>query len=514
MSLWHEKETRMKTTKNFHGAGTAIVTMVIMIVLLPVTATGHAKGNPSASATQLKVFLPLVASTRDIPVASVLTPFDADLNDLGGPSNWSTNYGKTPEIIVASNGVELDVLAQDYATATSWKAVLLHIKPGSTGYKITQALTDLPMLDRVMGLAIDNSGNRYYATGVDESALISPTYPPLNTYRSNIVRVVKLNPAGEILFNIDLDIARHAFDSGAEMIINPMVAATARLAVGGNEIALVHGINTGPDSNIGGQRHQKVLSTRLDATRGAITRTSSVWVSHSFDQRLLYDGTGIIENHLGDAYPRTIVFDRNHNSYPLFHIKGALGENNTYTRLGNIALIGNDPAYRYIALFATENTAATGSTINGPRNLAIVRVKGDDNSIDPSLPDSLTVTSISTQYTNRLRWLTHYSAGSNLHAERPKLVGLGGDQYVVLWEQWLSTGNSDTFNGVYGMLIDAQGNILQAARLITSAHHLPRGDDAFLLDKRAAWMTGSAAGQKLYIHFVDASLNYEMVTLN
>jgi hypothetical protein len=222
------------------------------------------------------------------------------------------------------------------------------------------------------------------------------------------------------------------------MIINPMVAATARLAVGGNEIALVHGINTAPDWNIGGARHQKALSTRLEASSGAIIRTSSVWVSHSFDQRLLYDEETIIEHHLGDAYPRTIVFGRNHNSYPLFHIKGDLGENNTRTRLGNSALIENDPAYNYIALFATENSPETGSTIAGPRNLAIVRVKGDDNSIDPSLPDTLTVSSIDTQYTNRLRWLTHYSASSSLHAERPKLIGIGADQYVVLWEQWLA----------------------------------------------------------------------------
>ena len=462
------------------------------------------------------VYLPIViTSDHSIPVSSVLVPFNADLNDLGGPSSWSTNYGKMPEIIVASNGTELDVLAQDYNSETPWKAVLLHISPNSTGYKVTQALTNIPMLDRVMGLASDASGNRYYATCVDESAIVSPTYPPLNTYRNNIVRVIKLNPAGEVQFNIDLDTARYGYNHGAEMIINPMVAATARLAVGGNEIALVHGINTAPDGNIGGARHQKALSTRLDATTGAITSTSSVWVSHSFDQRLLYDGKGIIENHLGDAYPRTLVFARNNISYPLFYIKGDLGENNTRTRLGNIALIENDQAYNYIALFATENSAATGSTINGPRNLAIVRVKGSDNSIDPSLPDALTVFSEGTQYTNRLRWLTHYSSSSNLHAERPKLIAIGGDQYIVLWEEWLNTGdNSDSFHGVYGMVIDDKGSILHAARLITGTHHLPRGDDAFLLDHRAAWMTGNAVEQKLYIHFVDGSLNYEIVTLD
>ncbi|RWX45105.1 hypothetical protein VT98_13431, partial [Candidatus Electrothrix communis] len=187
----------------------------------------------------------------------------------------------------------------------------------------------------------------------------------------------------------------------------------------------------------------------------------------------------------------------------------------TYTRLGNIALIENDPDYGYIALFATENTSATGSTTNidGPRNLAVVRVKNSDNSIDPALPDTLTVTSSGSSYTNRLKWLTDYPSASNLHAERPKLVGIGNDQYVVLWEEWLYNG-SNTFNGVYGMVIDDRGNFITAAKMITSQHHLHRGDDAFFLNDRAAWMTGNAAKQELYIHFVDSSLNYEMITLD
>ncbi len=469
--------------------------------------------------TPHKLYLPLILSPEvHISVASVLTPFDANQEDLFGPSSWPANYGKTPEIIVASNGVEFDVLAQDYNPETAWKAVLLHIAPSSGGYKITQALTDLPMLDRVMGLAIDQAGSRYYATGVDESQQISPTYPPLDTYRSDIVRIIKLDPAGSILFNTDLDPARAAYNPSAEMIINPGVAATSRLAVGGNEIALVHGNNTAPDWNINGTRHQKALSTRLDATTGAVTRASSVWVSHSFDQRLLYDGTGIIEYHLGDAYPRGLVLGRNHSSYPLFYIKGPLGENLTATRLGNIAMIENDPVYGYLALFASETSSTPGSLfnskINGPRNLAIVRVNRSDNSLDPNMPDSLTVSSSGVERTNRLRWLTHYSASSNLHAERPKLIGIGGDQYIVLWEQWLNNDSrSDTFQGVYGMVIDAQGNELRAATLLTSAYHLPRGDDAFLLGQGAAWMTGDAANPKLYLHLVDAALQYQIVTI-
>lgn len=475
----------------------------------------HFAGCEGNSANTL--FLPMLMTPDvSIPVSSVLTPFDGNLYDTGGPSSWSGSYGKTPEIIVASNGYELDVLAQDYNPDSAWKAVLLHIEPKSigSGYKVTQALTNLPMLDRVMGLALDASGNRYYATGVNESSLISPFYPPLNIYRSDIVRVVKLDPAGSVLFNTDLDVARYAYNPNAEMIINPMVAATSRLLVGGNEVALVHGINTGPDWNINGVRHQKALSTRLDASTGLVTRASSVWVSHSFDQRLFYDGSSIIEHHLGDAYPRSIVFAKDHQSYPLFQIKGDIGDNNTYTRLGNIALIENDPDYDYVAIFATESSATTGNRINGSRNLAFVRVKGSDSSIDPNLPDTLIVNIEGTPYTNRLKWMTTYSVESHLHAERPKLVGIGNDRYVVLWEEWRNTDDwNDAFNGVFAMLIDDKGQILQPATLMTADYHLPRGDDAFLLGNRAAWMTGSEAEMKLELHFVDEYLNYERVTL-
>jgi hypothetical protein len=438
-----------------------------------------------------------------------LIPFDANVDDLSGPSSWAANYGKEPEIVVAAAGDALDVLVQDYNPDTPWEAVLLRLESGPGGYVVTQALADLPMLDRIMGLGVDDAGNRYYATAVDESARVDSSYPPLATYRSNIVRVVKVSPSGEVLFDIDLDLARHAADGRAEMIVNPMVAASARLAVGGGEVALVHGINTDPDWNIGGRRHQKALSTRLRASDGAILRTSSVWVSHSFDQRLLYDGSSIVEYHLGDAYPRSLVFGRSHVAYPLFHIKGVLGENQTATRLGNLALIEHDPAYGYLALFATESTPVMAAAINGPRNLAIVRVKRSDNSVDPSLPDALTVLSSGVQQTNRLRWLTTYTQASKLHAERPKLVGIGNDRYIVLWEAWETSGQADTFRGVYGMVVDAAGSTLVAATLLTADHHLPRGDDAFALSGGAGWLTGSAAGQELYLHQVAADLSYQ-----
>jgi hypothetical protein len=314
-------------------------------------------------AAAICLMISCVSQDADIAVSAILTPYDANTSDISSPDGWTYNYGKTPEIIVAANGEELDILAQDYNPDTQTKAVLLHLKNGSAGYQITQALTDLPMLDRIMGLANDKDGNRYYATGADEAAVITPQYPPANTYRENIVRIVKVDRSGKILFNVDLDQARRANAADAEMIINPMVASTSRLAITKNEVALLHGINTGPDFNIGGARHQKALSTRMDASTGKVTKVSSIWCSHSFDQRLFVDGDSIIEYHLGDAFPRQVVFAKNYQSYPVLHIAGNIGDNATHTRLGNIALIEGDPSYRYLALLATKRDEGSNSTL-------------------------------------------------------------------------------------------------------------------------------------------------------
>jgi len=476
------------------------------------------------SATEL--YVPFLASAND-PTLPTVTPtpgpvtiafFDANTMDHDtGPNSWDSNYGKWPEIIVAPDGTSMTVLAQNYGENAY--GIMLQLDPdGSGGYEVTQMLTRLPMLERVMGLAVDNAGNRYYATSVDEDAEVNGTYPPIETARTNIVRVVKIDSLGNTVFNIDLDIARRASDTDAEQIVNPMVAGTGRLLVGGNELALVHAINTEPDPSIGDERHQKALSTRINATTGAIMHSSDLWVSHSFDHRLLYDGSGIIELHLGDAYPRTVVmgdYDHDDDGHDLFHIKGSIGDNDTFTRLGNAALIESDATYRYLVLFASETTTTTSGILSGPRNLAIVRASRTNFAVDPNLPDVLTVTSGSQSRTNRLRWLTSYSAGSNLHAERPKLVPIGGDEYIVLWEQWQVVGTTETFQGVYGMRIDATGSILAPATLLTAAHHLQRGDDAFRLGTTAAWMTADTSGQdRLYLHTVDAALTYTMTTID
>ena len=490
---------------------------------------GDAPGDTAGTATADTTADETADEPPPMPVATIgelLVPFDTNLMDLEGPAGWSTQYGKSPEIVALPNGRTIDVLVQDYTAGPNGKAFVLRLEPLDADYVVT-AVLEPPMLDRIMGFARDPNDMLYVASGVDESLTLTLDDPMPGQYRSGIVRVVKVGWDGAVGFDTDLDTARQtageAMGAPPELVINPMVAATSRLAWGAGSVALVHGINTDTDWGIMA-RHQKALTTHLRSDSGEVTRTSSIWVSHSFDQRLFHDGTAFVELHLGDAFPRDVVLARvepDSASYSLLAIKGDTGNNNTFTRLGNAALIDGDPTYGYLALFATEPTPATDAMVAGSRELGVVRVRRDfyavaadaGQHLDPGMPDTFDVQSGGTARQNRLRWLTSYQAdtGGQSHAERPKLVPLGNDTYAVLWERWDAAGV--TFAGTWGMVIDATGAPLVEATQLTDSH-LPRGDDAFPLDGEAAWITGDSTARQLHIHVVDAQLAYRRIIVD
>src|SRR5690606_25847418 len=249
-----------------------------------------------------------------------------------------------------------------------------------------------------------------------------------------------------------------------------MVAASSRLVWGGDRLLLVHGNNTEPDPELDGTRHQKAMSTHLNALDGSVTRTATMWASHSFDQRALFDGTGFVELHLGDAYPRYVALGHYNDAggdgaYAAYKIKGETGANNTFTRLGGVVQ-SSDPTYGYMALFATERSAEVSSElVGGTRDVALVRIQSNfmsqgTNSLIVEESDAVsaqTVSSAGESETNYLRWLT--DLGSNMHAERPRITALGGDAYVVLYEQWSVSGEEDNYEGTFALALDGAGTV-------------------------------------------------------
>lgn len=454
-------------------------------------------------------------------VASLGKPFDTDEQDLAGPLDWAAQYGKTPEIIPFSTGNELDILYQDQNSDEF--AYVVHVASTETSYAITTSYR-VGSLGRIMGFTRDAEGNYYVATGIDEDDDVDADYPPNKIHRPDIVRVVKFDTNGCVLMESDVDMNRGAAKSDAEIIVNPMVASTSRLVWGDNRLLLIHGHNTEPDEDLDGSRHQKALSTLINALDGSVTRTSTMWASHSFDQRALYDGTGFVELHLGDAYPRTIAlghYNENsggNDSYAAYHIKGALGANNTFTRLGGIVQ-SSDPTYGYLALFATErSTTAEGSElVQGTRDVALVRIAGDFMDARPDdliieeggATSSQTVMSAGESRTNTLHWLTELA--ENTHAERPRITRLADSSYLVLFEQWTIAGNNDSYQGTFALTLDGSGAIVAGPTALAGNHHLGRGDDITTLGGRGLYVSGG--GGALHLNFVGADLVAERISL-
>lgn len=456
-------------------------------------------------------------------------PFDVNRNDLVGPDKHGAMYGRKPELVPVVDGDALYVAWRDHTEEASAKTFLVRLEREGAAVHVAHAY-ELMSLGVLLGLAIGPDGHLYYATGSLDSD-ITVEEPPVGVYRSDMVRLLKFDRAGEVAFDIDVDLARATSSDKPEQLIAPGKASTGRLLIGGGEVMLIHGINTPPDEN--GTRHQKSLSTLFDRGSGEVVRTESLWVSHSFDQRLLHDADGFIEFHLGDAYPRTVAFGRTtvdevSAAYTLMHVKGDTGANNTYTRLGNIVRstsMSGGTVCDYLGLVSTERTTGTtllegAKKIAGARDLALVRVrrgfefmekKDMPSYLDTSEIEPIPLNSGGEATSNYLRWLTSYGAGKSVDhfAERPKLVKLEGGSVLVLWERW----SYDIFDGTFGMMLDAAGEVLLEEKLLTDSH-LPRGDDAIRWGKQAVWVTGDEEKGQLWLHVVDASLQYERIVVD
>jgi hypothetical protein len=463
-------------------------------------------------------------------IATMGKPFDSNGDDTS-PWGWATNYGMAPEIVALPDGESVDILWQDHSAdpgrneddpnKNAKKAFVVRVEKGASGYAVTRAY-QVEQLAHIMGLARDEQGNYYVATGVDEDEDLTPEAPAPGEHRPGIVKIVKFDENGCKSLEIDAGLERQKADPKSEPIINPMVAASSRLAYHEGRLALVHGINVDYDPAVMA-RHQKAMSTHFDSSSGAATLTSSMWVSHSFDQRLFYDGSGFLELHLGDAYPRSIAMGRFNDqksgtkTYELFKPKGDTGDNNTFTRLGGIAPIASGDL-GYLVVFTTDRGTETAEILNGTRDLAFLRVArgfaGMDEKGTTFVNGGATqaVTSSGKAVTNALTWLTDYAA-EMAQADRPRVAAIGGDQFVVLWERWTGTDDRQaTFGGMQGLVLAGDGSVKVMPKPL-GQHHLSRADDVVGLGSQALFVSGDGAARKLVLNLISADLTATTVEL-
>ena len=98
-----------------------------------------------------------------------------------------------------------------------------------------------------------------------------------------------------------------------------------------------------------------------------------------------------------------------------------------------------------------------------------------------------------------------------LRADRPRVVNVGNDQLVVLWERWEKPADDEQFTGTWALVLDGGAGTVATPAAEVSAHHINRGDDAVALDGNAVFITGH--GGSINLEIVTPGLAGSTVTL-
>lgn len=115
-------------------------------------------------------------------------------------------------------------------------------------------------------------------------------------------------------------------------------------------------------------------------------------------------------------------------------------------------------------------------------------------------------------------WLTNYASGQNfISAERPKLIRLSENEYLAIWEEWTVQLEANkqpkpSYKSTQAVVVDEYGNVLVPNKTITARLNPNGADKFFLLDGKAAWLTGE--NNQWILNTLDKNLNLELFKLD
>lgn len=188
---------------------------------------------------------------------------------------------------------------------------------------------------------------------------------------------------------------------------NPFAAGNCSVAINGGVLVCSYARQM-----YNGHQGKDVIAVKTsDMSKTYDNSTLPLWVSHSFDQRVIWysKANSWLFADQGDAYPRSFVADlMNKDSLKvtrstIMGFKGESGDNNTNSQLGGIAETASG------AMFI--GAAGKGGAQNVKQQLFV------------SVFDPVTTKAIT------WNWLTEADV------VEPQLVSIGGGRFVVLWEE-------------------------------------------------------------------------------
>lgn len=260
----------------------------------------------------------------------------------------------------------------------------------------------------------------------------------------------------------------------------PFDAGTARMTKSGKWL-IVHTSHE-MYKNSEGVNHQAAVMILVDTDSMQITDSGKDlddnfgWVSHSFNQFVLTDGSHIVTLDHGDAYPRAVVL----NKYTDDFTTGKLSTGYSASDSVNMVDIPGDTGDNYTGY------SVGGFEMSSNRYIACGTSDKDNNSYGAS---NIWVATVSRDLKDQpeVHYITQYT--TEQYAYTPQLVKVSDDSFILLWQEK---------NEVHYCELDGNGQ--QKGEIYTHVGEL--SDCAPLVtDGVAIWYTW--AGSSLYFYDIN-----------
>lgn len=237
--------------------------------------------------------------------------------------------------------------------------------------------------------------------------------------------------------------------------------------------------------------HQSNTTVSVDIESMELVGQDACYVSHCFATRVTGLKSGeVMYGNLGDAYPRGFMFQWGGKRVLPFHFYGELGDNDTYSQLGDMVEFGDNVFY-----CATSTKSMKEDCAKQSQNLFIQGINFEFEG-----GTSRTGTSIGEKYTDTgIIWLTNYT---KKHAKNPQIVKINDSQALVMWEVF-DAKQDDYYLDTYYMIISDKGEIIQGARSL-NGQRLNTYEQPLLWNNAICWVSSGYADPYMRLSSKDA----------
>lgn len=444
----------------------------------------------------LSITNPAVAATEEKIKTKIKLNVEADeYENWEGVSNVSQFIGKDGEFWFAYNGKD--------------KVTVVNTVDGRVGQK-----TELPKQHSLFGaVCSDNDGNYYVVTGEEntgDDAGKETVFISKYDSNGNLITTVGDNGASSLASYYDV--------SGFATKI-PFRHGNCDVAVNGGYLAVDYArtMYNNHQSNsvwlIATESMNTVSPPEFDyfSESASLNRVSGIYNSHSFGQRAVNYNDGFLFMSEGDAYNRAFTLHQWNikDSYikqdDIFHfwIKPGSSEdmkivNNNYAHMGDIAVLSDGTA-----AFAATSVKSLDSNADNESEQLFIQVFSPDGDLGAESGYRTSGMRKGTSGINGgeevtdygVKWLT--DDGKYIY-KHPQMVSMG-DKFVILYEKYAK--KTLKYKGVYYMVLDSTGNIVQESRKFKKAAKLNPCETPVYTKGSIYWVANKGTKKgKVFIH--------------